>query len=125
VKDVGNAIRALDREVVLAVVKVVAGDGHTIFDPKAFLDAGMPEDLVKHFTNEYKSDRSHPKATIFGRNGEIIDKMEGVYGLPLIESLAANLAGFRSSKMGRGFACRDCCEALREHFSEVANAADV
>jgi len=36
-------------------------DGHTIFKPEGFLDAGLPKEVVEHLTRRHASDRT-PKA---------------------------------------------------------------
>ena len=52
-------------------------DGHCIVDPQAFLNAGLPVEVVAHVTRSHKSDLSDPKATLFV-NGEAVTEIVGV-----------------------------------------------
>ena len=52
-------VRQLPPQVILAVA--ARCDGHSIFQPKAFLEAGLPEQVVQFLTRRYRSDGS-PKA---------------------------------------------------------------
>ena len=86
-------------------------DGHSIFKPEAFIDAGLPVDVVSYMTHTYKSDGS-PKGTIFV-NGEPVKDLQGVYGLDLLRLLADARGITYRSAMGRGFEAQNIQSALK------------
>lgn len=106
-------VRALPPEVILAAVRIC--DGHTIYLPKAFTDAGLPEAVVAHLTREYRSDGS-PKGTLFV-NGEAVKSLTGVYGLDLLRFLASSLDVEYRHALGRGFEAQNIIAALQQRFS--------
>jgi len=89
-------------------------DGHGIIDPQAIIDAGLPADAVAYFTETLKSDGT-PKGTIFVE-GHPVDSLDGVYGLRLLEAIAAALNVSYPSFMGRGYQARAIQAALRVHL---------
>ena len=90
-------------------------DGHTIFKPEAFLDAGMPHEVVELQTRRHGSDGS-PKGTIFV-DGQPVDALTGVYGLDLLRFLASALGVEYRSAFGRGTEARHIQAALHLHFA--------
>ena len=103
-----------NREDVLETIKVIGGDGHTIFKPEAFTPY-MPDYLITEYTIRYDSDPdSGPTATLYSNNVPV-EYVEGVYGLPLAESIG-NALGVESHKGGRGSRCREVCEKVRERL---------
>ena len=91
-------------------------DGHTVFKPDAFLDAGLPGEVVEHCTRTYRSDGT-PKGTVFV-NGQPVAELRGVYGLDLLKFLAAALNVDYPSALGRGFQARAIRAALKAHLAE-------
>lgn len=100
--NVYKELAKLDKKTLLAIASVSSGDGHTIFSVKAYQEAGMPENLIKHFARTHVSDTSDPKSTIFTREG-VVKELRGIYGLNVVEAIVAALDLPRSSAMGRGF----------------------
>ena len=49
----------IDPKIVLAAADIC--DGHTIFNPEAFVEVGVPQSLIDRCTSTYKSDFSDPK----------------------------------------------------------------
>ena len=83
-----DQVRGVSGEIILKAA--LRCDGHTIFKPEAFLDAGLPKPVVDHFTRKHGSDGS-PKGTIFVQ-GQPVKELAGVYGLDLLRFLASALA---------------------------------
>ena len=100
-------------EVILRAADVC--DGHTIFKPEAFTQAGLPLEVVELHTRNYNSDGSH-KGTIFVE-GEPVEKLLGVYGLDLLKFVASALRIDYPSALGRGSQARKIQMALRQHFA--------
>jgi hypothetical protein len=100
--------------VVLAAADIC--DGHTIFDPKAFLDVGVPQELVDRCTNIYESDFSNPKYTISGPDGKPVNHMRGVYGLDMLNSMVRDFDILTEPKFGRGSQAQVWKEALHKHL---------
>lgn len=97
---------AQSSDVLRAVLEVIEGDGHTIFKPEAFLDAGVPDSLVAEHTRRYTSNPDDPKLTIFDADGKAIPALLGVYGLTVLWAIQADIGAEGSSKSGRGFLAR-------------------
>lgn len=89
-------------------------DGHGIIDPRKLIEAGLPEQAVNYFTETLRSDGTH-KGTIFV-DGQPVDSLTGVYGLRLLEAIAAALDVTYPSFMGRGYQARAIQSALRLHL---------
>ena len=111
-------VRRCDPTAVLAA----AGrcDGHTIFDPKAFLDAGLPAEVVQRLTATYRSDGT-PKGTIFVA-GRAVDELAGVYGLDVLRFLAAALGVEYPSAFGRRTEARNIQAALAQRLRPAAKS---
>jgi len=107
-------VRALPPEVVLRAAAVC--DGHTVLDPRAFLDAGLPMDVVDHLTRTHRSDPSHPKSTLFV-DGRPVEELSGVYGLDALRFLADALGVAYARALGRGFEARNIRAALQRHLA--------
>lgn len=108
-----EAIRDCSPEVILRAASRC--DGHSIFKPEAFIDAGLPNDVVSYITHTYKSDGS-PKGTIFV-NGAPVKDLQGVYGLDLLRLIANALGVQYRSAIGRGFEAQNIQQALKVHFT--------
>ncbi len=108
-------VRSLPGETILAAANRC--DGHTIFKPEAFLDAGLPKDVVEHLTRTHGSDGS-PKGTIFVK-GEPVKELAGVYGLDMLRFLADALGVKYTPAMGRGFEAQNICAALKQYVDSA------
>jgi hypothetical protein len=86
--------------IVLAAADIC--DGHTIFNPQAFLDVGVPQDMVDRCTTIYESDFSNPKYTISGPDGKPVNQMRGIYGLDALSSMIRDFDITSPTKFGRG-----------------------
>lgn len=111
-------VKALPPEIILAAANIC--DGHSIFDPKAFITAGLPETVVAHLTREYQSDGS-PKGTLFV-HGQAVKALTGVYGLEMLRFLASVLNVEYRGALGRGFEAQNILAALHQHFQKTAAA---
>lgn len=108
-------------DVVKAVMELC--DGHGIFDPKALIDAGVPQELADKFTNTYTSDFSSPKYVIYdNQTGAPVEAMQGVYGLEVLEGMIRDFGLTAPEKFGRGFQAQVWKEALQAHFAAQENA---
>ena len=96
--------------VVLAAADIC--DGHTIFNPEAFSEVGVPQELVDRCTDTYESDFSNPKYTISNPDGKPVNHTRGVYGLDMLESMIRDFGIVTDTKFGRGFQARLWQEAL-------------
>lgn len=100
--------------VVLAAADIC--DGHTIFDPQAFADVGVPQELIDRCTTIHESNPSNYKETIFGPDGNIVNQMKGIYGLDALASMIRDFKIDAESKLGRGFQAQVWKEALHKHL---------
>ena len=97
-------------------------DGHTIFDPQAFVEIGVPQELIERCTNVYESDFSNPKHTISGPDGKPVNQMRGIYGLDALDSMIRDFGITTDTKFGRGFQARLWQEALHKHLDAQVTA---
>lgn len=104
--------------VVLAAADIC--DGHTIFDPQAFADIGVPQELIDRCTNVYESDFSNPKYTISGPDGKPVNQMKGIYGLDALSSMVRDFDLPAETKFGRGSQAQVWKEALHKHLTAAA-----
>ena len=93
-------------------------DGHSIFDPQAFLDAGLPANVVAHLTRTYKSDLSSPKSALFVK-GTPVKELTGIYGLEMLRFLAGALGVEYTPALGRGTEARNIQCALHGHYKKA------
>ena len=100
-------VKATDGAVLKAVIRKI--DGHTIYDPKAFLDEGLDPAIVAAFTKTQKSG-NHPKEQIYVGN-TVVAALKGVYGLDLLEFIARTF-NVESWKLGRGSRAQHLAEQL-------------
>ena len=107
-------VRTLPADVVLKAAGLC--NGHDILDPQAFLDAGLPLDVIRRVTTTHKSDGTH-KGSIYV-DGKQVDQLSGVYGLDMLEFIAGALGLKYRRYMGRGFQASAIKEALRCHFHD-------
>ena len=109
-------VRQLSPQVLLAVA--ARCDGHSIFEPRAFLEAGLPSPVVEYLTRRYRSDGSL-KGTLFV-NGAAVKELTGVYGLEVLRFLAHALGVSYRPAMGRGFEAQNIRSALQAHLAPPA-----
>ena len=117
-RDNHNPIHAAIRQLPAETIRQAAGlcDGHSILAPQAYVDAGLPPEVVRHVTTTHRSDNSSPKSTIFVSDRPV-DSLRGVYGLHLLELLADALGVRYQQCLGRGFQARAIQRALHDHFN--------
>jgi len=121
----GHTIKWTDipAHIVLAAADIC--DGHTIFDPQAFLDVGVPQELIDRCTNVYESNFADPKYTISGPDGAPVNQMSGIYGLDALESMVRDFKLEYEPKLGRGFQARVYQEALHKHLDPNPETSSV
>lgn len=112
----------LPKETIIKVLDVIGGDGHSLFSPAAFIEAGLPKNIVKAFTDVIPSDMRNPKGMIFDHNGRLLSHLKGVYGLHLLGALARSLGAPTSSALGRGFEARQLDKNIRDHLDPPTEA---
>jgi hypothetical protein len=105
-------------KVILDVVEVC--DGHTIFKLDAFTKLGVPQELVDRYSDEFESDTSDYKSTIFDDHGKVIPKMKGVYGLEVIESINREFGLPAPDKFGRGSRAVVCRDQIKKYLGEIS-----
>lgn len=94
----------------------VVGDGHTIFLPEFYAPHFSEDELRKaRLIRTLESDFSNPKSTIFDRDGNPVEKMEGVYNLSFLYWLCGAL-GIDSNNdyNGRGSQASELVRRIRE-----------
>jgi hypothetical protein len=104
------------KETVLKAIEIA--DGHIIFPPEMFLDAGLPGKFVKRYTKTQRSNFSKYKEIIMV-NGEAVKSLEGVYGLELLKGLADALDVEYEDKLGRGSQADAIKKAIIEYYKDV------
>lgn len=103
-------VKGTDKAVLREAIKV---DGHTIYKPEKFLDAGLDAAVVKAFT-KYHQSGDHPKEQIHV-GGKVVEALAGVYGLEVLEFIAS-VFEVTSWKMGRGSRAAHLAEQLVEKW---------
>ena len=94
------------------------GDGHTIYTRAKF--NWLPKWIVDECTHVYYSNYSDPKETIYHpRSGKEIDKLEGIYNLTMLYTIAGYLKVSFESYMGRGTQARAIVESIKDHYAYV------
>lgn len=91
-------------------------DGHTIMDPKAFLEVGVPQEMVDRCTTIYESDFSNPKYTISGPDGKPVNQMRGIYGLDALSTMIRDFNLPATVKFGRGSQAYVWRDELHKHL---------
>ena len=70
----------------------IVGDGHTIFNPEFYAPHFSEAELRKaKLIHTHKSDTSDYKSTLFGKDGNPIEKLEGIYNLDFLYWLCGEL----------------------------------
>jgi len=117
-------LKNLTLDQVRSLVEYVDGDGHTVFDRKALVEAcAWPSEMADLVCKVIRSDLNRPKGTVFGTRGEAIAALYGWYGLEVLSRVAAALGVKYEIKIGRGFQARAITEELLKHLEESTTAA--
>lgn len=103
-----ETVRTTDKAVLTKVVQ--STDGHTIYLPKHFTEAGLDQSIVVAFTKTLRSGQG--KEQIY-KGGEPVDTLTGIHGLQVLEFIAGCF-GVDSWKMGRGSRAAHLAEQLVE-----------
>ena len=90
------------------LLETIGGDGHTIW--KASILKSFPEEIQKRFIRIIESDGSY-KGSIWN-DGEMVDKLEGIYGLSLLGAICQDLGLDYEGKIGRGFQARAYTDSI-------------
>ena len=111
-------------ELPAAVIKKVAEtmDGHTIFEPNVLINLGVPEHVSDHYVKTFKSNPNDPKWIIYNADGEPVNQMQGVYGLTVLEDIAAAFGVKGRGFYGRGSQAREWQRAINAHFENLTNS---
>ena len=109
---IGRSIREADPQVLLRVASLC--DGHTIFDPTLFANAGLPSHVVKFLTRIHISG-DDPKSTLFV-HGKPVRQLRGIYGLDLLRLISGVLKLSVPEKFGRGSEAQAIKAALRSRL---------
>jgi hypothetical protein len=104
----------IDPKIVRAAAAIC--DGHTILTQQAFVDVGVPQELIDRCTEIYESNFSDPKYTISDSNGIPVNQMRGIYGLVALASMVRDFDLEYEPKLGRGFQARVYQEVLHKHL---------
>lgn len=112
--------RTVPLTVIASLLTLIGDDGHSAYDPSAFVEMGVPQPLVDRYTETYKYKRGmHPKAVLFGANGELIKESSHVYGLRVLGAICNDLGIPTDHEfMGRGWIARFLTDAIREHLAK-------
>jgi len=93
------------------------GDGHSLYKPSKY--SWLPKWIVVECTHTYFSNYSDFKETIYDpKTGKAIDKVEGVYNLTMLYTIAGYLNVSYKSMMGRGFQARAIVEDIKKLFKD-------
>lgn len=109
--------------IVLAAAELC--DGHTIMAPQAFLDVGVPQEMVERCTTIYESDFSNPKYTISGPDGKPVNQMSGIYGLDALSTMIRDFGIVAPAKFGRGSQAYVWRDELKKHLEPKQEASAV
>lgn len=107
-----NMLDGVDLKSLIDWLKENGGDGWTIWKTSAFTSMGFDKSILP--IREIESDTSSPKSTIYDRDGKVIPKVKGVYGLSFLRRLANELGEGSAGSMffGRGSEARAITAAI-------------
>lgn len=109
----------LPKDTLCAIADVSGDDGHTLFDPVAYVKAGLTMELTSYFTQPHRSDGQTAKGSIF-REGEVVPEVTGIYGLTVLEHISNALELPMPVFHGRGFKARALHTAIKAACSTPA-----
>lgn len=120
-----EVINRLSVEQLRAAVKLINGDGHTIFSPVAFVSkcGWKPEDIAP-FVTIHRSDKTNIKGILTDRNGNVTEEIQGVYGLRMLEAIASILSVEYLQSLGRGTQAREITDSLLKHWNSQKTRAE-
>jgi len=97
---------------------IIVGDGHTIFFPEYYAPYFSEDELrAARLICTLESDFSDPKSTIFDRDGNPMDEIEGVYNLAFLYWLCGALEICSSNFFsGRGSQAQELVRRLHEEI---------
>lgn len=107
----------LPAKVILEVAELC--DGHTIFKVEAFTGLGVPQELIEQYVQDFESNTSDYKETMFDNQGKIIPKLKGVYGLDVIESINREFELPYPDKIGRGSRADVCRNQICDYLGSL------
>ena len=94
-------------------------DGHSIRNPEDFLEVGVPQEVVEHYTEALESNFSDHKQTIHSaETGQPISAVVGVYGLHVLEGMVNDFRLKCERKYGRGFQARVYQDAIYKYLAK-------
>lgn len=108
---------ALKTKVIGAIADgTIVGDGHTIYLPSFYAPHFSEAELRKaKLIHTHKSDTSDHKSTIFGKDGNPIEKLEGVYNLNFLYWLCGALGvNSHNDYNGRGSQAQELARRIRD-----------
>jgi hypothetical protein len=94
------------------LLETIGNDGHTIWKSSVLKD--FSEGITSRFIKVQKSNKKDYKSTIFDNNGNVIEEIEGIYGLSLLGTICNDLGLEYDSKIGRGFQARCYTESIEK-----------
>jgi hypothetical protein len=115
-----NTIKRFDasmKDKIKDLIKDIGNDGHTIWKP--IIIKAFPEAIQSRFIRTIKSDTPDYKSTVFDKKGNIIEEMEGIYGLNLLGTICSDLNLEYEHKLGRGFQARCYTESIENWLKTV------
>lgn len=114
-------LAALSKTQIMAAVRFIKGDGHTIFPIEHLVTkCKWPAETAEAVCQTFESDGSI-KGTIF-KDGKPVKECRGWYCLDVLMALASALNVKYEGCMGRGFQARAIDKAIREHFKQGAKS---
>ncbi len=105
-------VKDTDTKVLQDVIRGL--EGHKLYAPERFLEAGLDAEIVEAFTEVHESGLDL-KEQLFV-DGVPVNQLREVYGLQLLEFIAS-VFDVSSWKMGRCSRAFDLAEQLMEKFS--------
>ena len=120
--DVNSAIKSMSPEQILACVDIC--DGHTLFKPEVFIEAGFPEEAIPDIVEVYKSDGT-PKGSLYDETNKPVDEIKAIYDLDFLRQVAGILDVKYPDMMGRGFQARVIKQSIKAHLFPEAVPLEV
>jgi hypothetical protein len=117
-KNKNNIVRfdASMKPLIEKLLETIGNDGHTVWKPSVL--KGFSEDIQSRFIKKIKSDKRDYKSTIFDNKGQVVEEVEGIYGLSLLGTICNDLGLEYEGKIGRGFQARCCTESIEKWLAD-------
>lgn len=103
------------KKAVKKYLKEVGGDGHSILKASYLVEIGFTPEFVKGYTEEHKSGDDY-KETLFDKNGNKAESLNGVYALSFIYGIARDMGINTESAYrytGRGFQAQELARLIK------------